>query len=98
MARLEGKIGVLQAGRLADIVLVSAMDYDQYPVIDPMITLTQNCNGRDVRTVIVDGRVLMKDREFKTIDLEPTRLHVEQQYKSIMERYHAQLDKNNTPH
>lgn len=98
IARMEGKIGVLEAGKLADIVLVSSVDYDQWPVVDPMITLTQNCNGRDVRTVIVDGKVVMKDREFKTIDIEPTKKHVSAQYKSIMERYHAQLDKNHTPY
>lgn len=97
-ARLENKIGSLEIGKLADIVLVSSSDYDQYPVIDPIITLSQNCNGRDVRTVIVDGRVVMKNREFATLDLESTRRHVQQQYASIMDRYGAQLDRNHTPH
>jgi 5-methylthioadenosine/S-adenosylhomocysteine deaminase len=97
-ARMEDKIGSLEVGKLADIILVSATDYDQYPVVDPVITLAQNCNGRDVRTVIVDGCVVMKDRQFVSLDLEPMRRHVEEQYASIMQRYDAQLDRNHTPH
>jgi 5-methylthioadenosine/S-adenosylhomocysteine deaminase len=97
-ARMEDKIGSLEVGKLADIVLVSKMDFDQYPVVDPAITLSENCNGRDVRTVIVDGRVVMKDRQFLTIDLEPVHRKVEQQYLSMMQRYDIALDKNHTPH
>jgi 5-methylthioadenosine/S-adenosylhomocysteine deaminase len=97
-ARMENKIGSIEAGKLADIVLVTSSDYDQYPVVDPVITLSQNCNGRDVRTVIVDGRVVMKDREFVSLDLGPMRRHVEKQYAGIMDRYGAQLDRYHTPH
>jgi 5-methylthioadenosine/S-adenosylhomocysteine deaminase len=97
-ARMANQIGSLEVGKLADIVLTSKMDFDQYPVLDPLVTLSQNTIGRDVRTVIVDGRVVMKDRKFLTIDLEPVHKKVEAQYASIMQRYDMQLDKNHTPH
>jgi 5-methylthioadenosine/S-adenosylhomocysteine deaminase len=97
-ARLENKIGSLEPGKLADIILVASTDYDQYPVVDPVITLSQNSNGRDVRTVIVDGRIVMKDRHFMTIDVEPTRQLVEKRYASIMQRYDLALDRDGTPH
>lgn len=97
-ARMANQIGSLEVGKLADVVLVAKTDYDQFPVVDPVITLGQNCNGRDVRTVVVNGRVVMKDREFLTIDLGPMREHVGQQYTSIMQRYHAQLDLKHTPY
>lgn len=97
-ARMENKIGSIEVGKLADIILVCKTDYDQYPVLDPLITVSQNANGRDVRTVIVDGRVVMKNREFLTIDVELTRHRIEQQYASIMQRYDIALDKNHTPH
>jgi 5-methylthioadenosine/S-adenosylhomocysteine deaminase len=98
IARKEGKIGCLKPGLLADIILVNTTDYDQFPVVDPVITLTQNCVGRDVRTVIVDGQVVMKDREILTFDTDATRAKVQQQYNSIMDRYHATLDSYHTPH
>ena len=97
-ARMANKIGSLEVGKLADVVLVSKTDFDQYPVLDPLVTLSQNVIGRDVRTVIVDGRVVMKDRQFLTIDVEPVHRKVEEQYASIMQRYDLQLDKNHTPH
>jgi 5-methylthioadenosine/S-adenosylhomocysteine deaminase len=97
-ARLEDKIGSLEVGKLADLILVSKTDYDQYPVLDPITTLSENSNGRDVRTVIVDGRIVMKDREFVFFDVAPARHHVDTQYKSIMERYDLALDRNHTPH
>jgi 5-methylthioadenosine/S-adenosylhomocysteine deaminase len=98
MARLENKIGSLEAGKLADIILVQSTDYDQFPVVDPLITLSQNSCGRDVRTVIVDGRVVMQDREFKTIDLDHMRHYVGQRYTTIMQRYDLALDRDGTPH
>ena len=51
-----------------------------------------------MRTVIVDGRVVMKDREFVTIDLEHMRHYVDQRYTSIMQRYDLALDREGTPH
>lgn len=98
IARMEGKIGCLKPGMLADIILVNTTDYDQFPVVDPVITLTQNCVGRDVHTVIVDGNVVMKDRELTTLDTQEIRARLEQQYSSIMDRYHAELRRNNTPY
>ncbi|MFC6646280.1 amidohydrolase family protein [Granulicella cerasi] len=97
-ARMADKIGSLEVNKLADVVLVAKTDFDQFPVVDPVITLSQNCNGRDVRTVVIDGRVVMKNREFISFDLAPMRRHVQEQYTSIMQRYDVALDKNHTPH
>ena len=96
--RMPDKLGSLEVGKLADIILVGSTDYDQFPVLDPAITLSQNAVGRDVRTVIVDGRVVMKDRQFLTVDLEPMKRRIADQYGQIMERYHTALARNNTPY
>lgn len=96
-ARMGNQLGSLEVGKLADIVLVSTNDYDQYPSVDPVITLAQNCVGRDVRTVIIDGRIVMKDRQFQTIDLESMHRRVNEQYISLMNRYDQALDRENTP-
>ncbi len=97
-ARMETQIGSLETGKLADIILVSKTDYDQYPGVDPVITLSQNCVGRDVQTVIVDGKVVMKNRQFQTIDLEPMHRRIDEQYVSVMNRYDMALDRDGTPH
>jgi 5-methylthioadenosine/S-adenosylhomocysteine deaminase len=86
-ARMGDQIGSLEVGKLADIVLVSTNNYHRYSSVDPVNTLAKNCVGRDVRTVIVDGRVVMKDRKFQFIDLELMQRRAHQQYASLTSRY-----------
>ena len=86
-ARLDRHIGSLEPGKKADIVLVSTSDYDQFPNFDPVITLAESSVGRDVHTVIIDGRVVLKDRELLTVDLARMREQVAANYKSIMSRF-----------
>jgi 5-methylthioadenosine/S-adenosylhomocysteine deaminase len=86
-ARLSDSIGSLEIGKRADIVLVGTTDPDQFPVVDPMITLAESTVGRDVRTVVIDGRVVLRDGEFTTVDLAPMRAHLRQQYQGLMKRY-----------
>jgi 5-methylthioadenosine/S-adenosylhomocysteine deaminase len=86
-ARLSNSIGSLEVGKLADIVLVGTTDPDQFPLVDPMITLAESSVGRDVRTVVVDGRVVLRDGEFTMVDLGPMREHLRNQYQRIMNRY-----------
>jgi 5-methylthioadenosine/S-adenosylhomocysteine deaminase len=86
-ARLEEAIGSLEPGKLADLILIGTGDYDQYPIYDPLITAAEHTVGRDVQTVIIDGRVIMKDRRLLTVDLAPMRDRVEKQYGGIMERF-----------
>lgn len=86
-AGLGDKTGSLEVGKLADIVLVSHHDYDQYGGMDPTLTLAQNVIGHHVRTVVVDGRVVMKDREFLTVDLAPMKARMRTELPRIIERY-----------
>jgi 5-methylthioadenosine/S-adenosylhomocysteine deaminase len=86
-ARLETQIGSLETGKLADIILIGTSDYDQYPMYDPVITAAEHTVGRDVQTVIIDGRIVMKDRQLLTVDLGPMRERVKKQYGKIMERF-----------
>jgi 5-methylthioadenosine/S-adenosylhomocysteine deaminase len=86
-ARLSDSIGSLEVGKRADIVLVGTDDPDQFPVVDPLITLAESTVGRDVQTVLIDGRVVLRDGELTTVDLGPMREHLRTQYKRIMDRY-----------
>jgi 5-methylthioadenosine/S-adenosylhomocysteine deaminase len=86
-AQIGDKTGSLEVGKLADIVLVAHDDYDQFTSTDPTITLAQNVVGQNVRTVVVDGRVVMKDREFLTVDVASMRAKVNARYPLIISRY-----------
>ena len=65
---LEGKIGTLQAGKLADVITVSTSSARQTPMFDPLSHLVYVTRGTDVRTTVVNGRVLMKDGRVVTMD------------------------------
>lgn len=90
-ARLEREIGSLEVGKKADMVLVGTSDYDQFPNYDPVITLAESAVGRDVRTVLIDGRVVLRDGELTTVDLAKMRERVAKNYRSIMERFDAAI-------
>lgn len=62
--------GVIKAGRKADIVLLDTDKPHFYPMNDPHSAVVYSAQGADVETVIVDGEILMENRELKTIDEE----------------------------
>ncbi len=86
-ARLSDSIGSLEIGKRADIVLVGIGDPDQFPLVDPLITLAESTVGRDVQTVVIDGRIVLREGELTTIDLAPMQAQLRGQYRRIMERY-----------
>lgn len=90
-ARLEREIGSLEVGKKADIVLVASTDYDQFPNYDPVITLAESSVGRDVRSVVIDGRVVLENGELLTLDLARMRARVAQQYATIMSRFDSAI-------
>lgn len=61
-------LGVLEAGRLADIALIDLSGLHHQPLYNIGATLIYNARASDVQTVICDGQVLMKDRQLLTID------------------------------
>ncbi|WP_329443708.1 amidohydrolase [Streptomyces canus] len=62
-------VGSIAPGRRADIILVDLTGPHTQPVHDLAATLVHSARSSDVRTTIVDGRVLMRDRELLTIDV-----------------------------
>jgi len=65
---LEKAIGSLEAGKRADLISVSMTAPRQTPMYDPLSHLVYVTRGDDVRTTIVNGRVLMRDRKVLTLD------------------------------
>lgn len=65
---LDRTIGSLEPGKLADLIVVSLASARQTPMYDPLSHLVYTTRGDDVRTTIVNGRVLMKDGAVRTLD------------------------------
>jgi len=66
---LENEIGTLESGKRADVVVVNLNALHSSPSsTDPISALVYSAQTSDVRSVVIDGRVVMKDRELLTLD------------------------------
>jgi 5-methylthioadenosine/S-adenosylhomocysteine deaminase len=65
---LQDQIGSLEAGKRADMILVSASRARHTPMYDPLSHLVYVARGDDVTTTIVNGKVLMRDRTVLTLN------------------------------
>ncbi len=65
---MEKMLGSLEPGKRADLIVVSMASARQTPMYDPVSHLVYVTRGDDVRTTIVNGRVLMRDRKVLTLD------------------------------
>jgi 5-methylthioadenosine/S-adenosylhomocysteine deaminase len=65
---MDRELGSLEPGKRADLIVVSMRAARQTPMYDPLSHLVYVTRGDDVRTTIVNGRVLMRDRKVQTLD------------------------------
>jgi 5-methylthioadenosine/S-adenosylhomocysteine deaminase len=68
---LGSHVGSLEVGKKADLIIIDTHKPHLTPLYDPASHLVYAASGGDVRDVIIDGRVLVKDRSLLTIEVEP---------------------------
>jgi 5-methylthioadenosine/S-adenosylhomocysteine deaminase len=86
---LDGVVGSLAPGHRADIVLVDLTGPHTQPVHDLAATLVHSARSSDVRTTIVDGRVLMRDRELLTLDVASVVGELGERLPALLDRGHG---------
>ncbi|HEV7500341.1 MAG TPA: amidohydrolase, partial [Vicinamibacteria bacterium] len=65
---MEDRLGSLEAGKRADLVVVSTAAPRMHPLYDPVSHLVYVAKGADVSDVVIEGRVVMRDRKVLTLD------------------------------
>ncbi len=65
---LEKKIGSIEQGKRADIVIVERDSLNQIPLYNIYSDLVYATKAADVKTVIINGRVVMRNRKLLTLD------------------------------
>lgn len=68
--RWDDEIGTLEVGKKADLILVDIDKPHFAPWNNPVSDLVYSAQGSDVKTTIVNGKLLMKDYEVLTLDVE----------------------------
>ncbi|WP_427167553.1 amidohydrolase [Streptomyces sp. C1-1] len=86
---LADTVGTLAPGRRADIVLVDLTGPHAQPVHDLAATLVHSARAGDVRTTIVDGRILMRDRELLTLDVPSVVRELGERMPALLDRGHG---------
>jgi 5-methylthioadenosine/S-adenosylhomocysteine deaminase len=65
---LQDTIGSVEPGKRADLIVVGTNRARQTPLYDPVSQLVYATHGDDVKTTVVNGRLLMRDRKVATLD------------------------------
>jgi len=68
---MEKEIGSLQAGKKADFILISLDKPNAVPMYEVYAQIAYALKGSDVETVVIGGRVVMRNRKLLTVD-EPS--------------------------
>ena len=76
---MEKEIGSLEVGKKADLALISLDEPNAVPMYDVYAQIAYSLKGSDVETVIIGGKVVMRDRKLLTLD-EPKILEKAREY------------------
>ena len=83
---LDREIGSLEVGKRADVIMVNPRELHSTPHADPISSLVYSAQSSDVETCLVDGRVLMKNKELLTMDRERILTDSQEQFKRLAAR------------
>ena len=70
---MEPGLGVIEKGAVADLIAVDTAAPHLWPTQNLVHTLVESASGADVRHSIVNGKLLMRNRELLTIDADRVR-------------------------
>ena len=65
---LEKEIGSLEVGKRADIVIIERDSLHQIPLYNVYSDLVYATKANDVHTVIINGRIVMRNRRLLTLN------------------------------
>ncbi len=64
----EEEIGSLKEGKKADLIIINNSNTNFYPKTHLLSNLVYQGGGYDVETVIINGKIVMEDRQIKTVN------------------------------
>lgn len=78
--------GLLKEGFRADLIMLRTDTVNMYPVHDLLTNIVYSADGGDIAMTMVDGKVLYRDGEYATIDVDKTIFETEKAKASILAR------------
>lgn len=83
---LQNEIGSIEAGKKADLIVLDLGRPHLVPAFNPVSHLVYAAEGSDVDTVIIDGEIVMKNRNVKTLHEEEIIRNANERGAKLLER------------
>ncbi|MGA2005652.1 MAG: amidohydrolase [Terriglobales bacterium] len=80
---MEREIGSLEKGKKADLIVISLDEPNAVPMYDVYAQIAYALKGSDVETVMIGGRLVMKDHKLLTVDEEAAIAKAREYQKSV---------------
>jgi cytosine/adenosine deaminase-related metal-dependent hydrolase len=83
---LDQEIGSLEVGKRADVTVVDLANLHSTPHADPVSALVYSARNVDVEACLVDGKILMKNKELLLMDRERILRDSQEQFRRLAAR------------
>ena len=80
---MDNRLGSIEAGKLADLIIIDTDQPHWQPLYDPYSHVCYTMQPGDVSTTIINGQIIMKDREILTLDEERVKSDISELGKEI---------------
>lgn len=85
---IHHEVGALTVGMKADIIILNTNTINFTPLNDYKKHLVYSESGSSVETSIVNGEIVMEDREILTVDLEDSKRHLRSLMPALTKEFH----------
>jgi 5-methylthioadenosine/S-adenosylhomocysteine deaminase len=83
---IADRVGSLTPGKRADLILIRTDDLNTAPFHDPALLIVQSAQPYNVDTVVVDGRILKRDRRLTAVDVAQVIRDATEAQRSVLKR------------
>jgi 5-methylthioadenosine/S-adenosylhomocysteine deaminase len=65
---MQDEIGSIEKGKKADLTILNMRNAETTPMLDALNQIIYSTDGHAVKTVIIDGKIVMENRHLTTVD------------------------------
>jgi len=83
---LTQDVGSLEVGKKADLVILDINTPNTWPPHNPYSLIVYAATDYNVKTTIINGKIVMKDREFLTIDVAKVMTNAKESLENVLDK------------
>jgi len=83
---LSKDIGSLNVGKKADIILVNLKSCHAMPIQDPVSAVVWTATGNDVKTVLIDGKLVVENQNVLTLNEQEILIKAQERAEGVLQK------------